>query len=59
MTIGMMGIAARRTPTIRRNPAHEKKATIANQIVVMATLAIRRLGLSRFKVVILSITIIR
>ena len=55
MTIGMTGIAARRTPTIRRNPAREKKATMANRIAVMATLAIRRVGLSRFKVAVLSI----
>jgi len=31
MTIGMMGIAPRRKPTIRRNPAREKKATIATK----------------------------
>ena len=51
----MTGIAAIRTPTIRRDPAREKKAIMANRIAVMATLAIRRVGLSRFKVAILSI----
>jgi hypothetical protein len=54
MTNGMTGIAASRTPIIRRNPAWVKKAMTEKRIAVITILNIRRLGSSGFKAIFLS-----